>query len=214
MTRCYNINLTHREKRATNSEMQQFFDARAGQWDEHMVVDELLIRSMLKLAGLTKNAAIMDIACGTGVLAPFLLETCPSRLDAIDLSEKMIAIAKSKHMEHGVNWIHGDFLLFEHDVQYDFAVIYNAYPHFINKALFAQKLHHILKEGGRFAIMHGRGREAINACHKSVEVSPLSTPLRTCREERCSFRDLFQIDVQADTDLYYMISGVKRPADA
>ena len=104
----------------------------------------------------------MDVACGTGAMFEALRERKPSHITAVDLSEKMIEIAARK--------VEGDSLfelqcrdLFEMTQEtFDRIIIYNAYPHFMEKDKVVQKVAELLNPGGRFIVAHGACREKIN----------------------------------------------------
>ena len=76
------------------NDVKQFFDEHAPRWDEICFHDPEKLRTMIALAQIPKNARIADLACGTGVMLPYLLEKEPKTIAAVDLSEKMIAVAK------------------------------------------------------------------------------------------------------------------------
>lgn len=190
--------------------MQAFFDQHATAWDTQLVVDDELIRSMLRLLPIQAGADVLDIGCGTGVMFPFILSLDPAKVDAVDLSKEMIAIAKKKATDARIRCTHADFLLWDKMEQYDFALIYNAYPHFMDKQLFAAKLHDVLRPGGRFVILHGAGRTKINGHHTGERVFKLSVPLRPCEEEALQYQQHFDVDFKIDTEKCYVLSGTKR----
>ena len=185
-----------------------FFDERAAHWDARGHADNTaLLRGILSAAGLTEGARILDIACGTGVLFPLLLETNPQLIHGIDLSDEMVKHARKKTEDPRIELFAADFYEFSPACHYDFAVAYNAYPHFTEKARFAKKLHALLGKNGRFLIMHGRGREMINAHHNQGEAVHVSVPLDPCEEEALAFEGLFRIDLKIDTESCYALSG-------
>ena len=186
--------------------IKRFFDERAALWDTlgHSFYPAML-RGLLQAAGLKEGLRVLDIACGTGVMFPLLLESKPALLHGIDLSEEMVKHAREK--ASGAEVFAADLYSYEPDEVYDFALIYNAYPHFTDKALFAKKLHALLNKGGRFLLMHGAGRGEINARHNASGAKPVSVPLLPCAEEAPNFEGLFQIDMMIDTDFAYAISG-------
>ena len=188
--------------------MKCFFDERAAHWDARGHADNTaLLRGILSAAGLTKDMRILDIACGTGVLFPLLFESDPELVHGIDLSDEMVKLARKKADDLRIEVFAVDFYGFSPACRYDFAVAYNAYPHFIDKKLFAKKLYALLEKGGRFLIVHGRGREMINAHHNQGEAVHVSVPLRPCDEEALAFEGLFRIDLKIDTESCYALSG-------
>ncbi|WP_066649434.1 class I SAM-dependent DNA methyltransferase [Christensenella timonensis] len=194
----------------TRTQIQNFFDRLADTWDEYNCANSEKLRSMLAVAGLPRHARILDVGCGTGILFPYLLEHCPKRVDAIDLSARMAEIAQRKNMDERIHVRHADFYDLNEGSRYDAAVIYNAYPHFLEKALFAEKLFRLLVPGGRFILMHGSGRKKINSVHHGRDASVVSVPLRSCAEEARHLSRYFEIDIRVDTDDCYILSGLSK----
>lgn len=194
------------------TQIQDFFDRLAQTWDAHNHADGKKLRSMLTVAGLQNYGRILDIGCGTGILFPYLLEFAPLRIDAIDLSGRMASIAQAKNTDERIHVRQADFYNLPSGGTYDTAVIYNAYPHFLDKLLFAEKLCGLLVPGGRFMILHGSGRETINQVHTGGAVSAVSTPLRPCADESKILSHYFEIDIRVDTDDCYILSGTSRQA--
>ena len=126
-----------------------YFDNLAENWDDLCHHDAKKIDTIVSLAQLPENSRILDIATGTGVLIPRLLEANPQEIVAIDLSSQMLAVARKKYPDPRVHFQSEDFYCFEDD-SFDFAVAYSAYPHFENKSLFCDRLSACLKPGGRF----------------------------------------------------------------
>ncbi len=189
------------------TQVQAFFDKLAPAWDQYNQEDSDKLRSMLYTAGLDKNARILDIGCGTGILFPYLLEYAPTHIDAVDVSSRMVKIAQKKNTDSRIHVHHADFYDLSENVRYHAAIIYNAYPHFLNKLLFVEKLYQLLTPGGRFILMHGSGRKTINGVHHGRNASAVSVPLRSCAQEAETFSQYFDIDVSIDTAECYLLSG-------
>ncbi len=66
----------------------------------------------------------------------------------------------------------------------------------------------LLRPGGRFLIAHSEGRAAINARHQQGAMA-VSVPLRPAQEEAAVWKKYFRVDILADSDNFYLISGVK-----
>lgn len=191
--------------------MKLFFNARAADWDAHCAPpDASALRALFLAAGVQEGLRVLDIACGTGVLFPSLLETSPALLHGIDLSAEMARLAREKHPDPRARVFEEDFYTFSSGTRYDLAVSYNAYPHFMDKARFVRQLHALLAPHGRFLVLHKGGRAQINACHSHAEAEHISVPLLPCAEEAKRFQGLFRIDMQLDTDACYVLSGTKR----
>ena len=190
-------------------EAKEFFDKMAPKWDTFSINNPEGVKMTVSMAGLRENAKVADIACGTGVLFNDILLKNPSELWGIDISEKMLEQAALKHKEECIHFYAGAFEDFK-EKDFDCAFVYRAYPHFPDKKVFALKLHSILKDGGRFIIAHSESRKAVNDRHAggAAHVSDILAPVS---EEMKNFTELFDVDITADTDYLYIISGTKIP---
>lgn len=198
------------DPKAYETATKDFFDKMAPDWDERAVIDTDKIKTVFQIAGVPENARILDVACGTGILIPSLLEYHPEYLAAIDLSPAMVEIARNKLTDSCLSIQTGDFYEFE-ERGFDLITVYNAYPHFQDKAGFFRQAYNLLAPKGRLLVFHGSGREAINECHRGdEEVRKISTTLKPCQEEKSLMEQLFRVDVIIDTKDYYVLSGVRR----
>lgn len=189
--------------------VRAYFDELAGSWDEGCVVVPGNIRAMLGVAGIPAGARLLDVACGTGVMIPFLLECQPAALDAVDLSPAMVAVAAQKHSHPRLRVLEADFYTLQSPAPYDALVVYNAFPHFMDKAAFAQQARSLLAPGGRLLILHGAGRAVINGGHGGKKVSAVSTPLLAPDQEAARLPG-FAFDILVDRAHCYMLSGCKQ----
>lgn len=192
----------------TSLQMRETFNRLAAGWDAHSNKSPEKLQAIVTLAGLQSGAKVADIACGTGIMLPALLACEPAEVLGIDLSEQMIAIARNKCSDSRVRFMVAD--LFDLTEQgFDAAYIYNAYPHFPDKAKLVRHINGMLKPGGRLVIAHGSGKERVNGVHNGKTVSPISWTLRSASEEAAGLRDYFMVDILVDTAQMYILSGVK-----
>ena len=77
-----------------------FFDSLADSWDNDMIKVQWKIDKILDIAEVTEGKTVLDVACGTGVLVPDYLRRNVKKCVAVDLSERMIEVVKSKFGEH------------------------------------------------------------------------------------------------------------------
>ena len=75
-------------------EVIEFFDRLAPGWDAEMVRSDEIIRIILDNAGVTAGKNVLDVACGTGVLVPDYLKRGVASVTGIDISPKMVEIAR------------------------------------------------------------------------------------------------------------------------
>lgn len=187
---------------------KDFFNNMAQNWDSTFTPDPEKIKLITSLCPISDKAEIIDIACGTGALFPALLSAGPSKILGVDISEKMLEEASKKFLDPRIKLLCANFFDVE-ETRFDRAFIYRAYPHFHDKTAFIKHLHHILKDGGRFIIAHTESRKTINSRHQktAADVSDILSDVET---ESKLFADFFDIDIKADTDFLYIISGTKR----
>lgn len=99
---------------AKNVDPQKLYDQRAGFYDRvmnvvrHEATRTNLLRSLPLPEDLPRDAKVLDIGCGTGLVAQYLLSKYP-RIDitGLDVAEKMLAIHHDRHPE--VPLVVGDF---------------------------------------------------------------------------------------------------------
>ncbi|MCD8037367.1 MAG: class I SAM-dependent methyltransferase, partial [Clostridiales bacterium] len=188
-------------------EAKEYFDNIAPKWDSFSLNNPEGVRTVINLCGLKEGCKVADIGCGTGVLFNDILSKSPSELWGIDLSDKMLEEAARKYTDSRIKLWAGSFEDFS-EGNFDAAFVYRAYPHFPDKAAFAKKLASILKPGGRFIIAHNESRHVVNHRH-SKGAADISDILAPAAEESRNFTELFNIDIVADTDYLYIISGTK-----
>jgi len=147
-----------------------FFDSMAYKWDEIVEHDSNKIISVLESLEIRSSDNILDIGTGTGVLIPFLLDRlgmCGS-ITAMDISSKMLEIAKLKYSSNQVEFIKQDFLKADMQESFDIVLCYSCFPHFNDKRKAVEKMLKLLKKGGKLAIFHSEGREKIDRLHSNM----------------------------------------------
>lgn len=193
----------------TAVELQRaFFDRMAPLWRENDALSEDDIEALLSEILLRRGDRVLDVACGAGVLDGVLLRR-GVRVDAIDLSPKMIEKALQREDTRGVTYRVADFYRFSEGEDYDCILVFDSYPHFLDKGLFAQKAAALLKEGGMLWIFFDGGREKINGHHASHS-GKISVPLESAEREAEAFRKDFEVICLFDRSEGYRIGLQKR----
>jgi len=188
-----------------NNEIKDFFDGLAPNWDANEDTSDEKILSLLQRIGIKKGDAVLDVACGTGRITSLLHGLCGTDVLGVDISEKMIAIAKKKYEDKP--WAHfecGDFCAMKGKKKYDVIVLYNAYPHFLKPEELKNAFARCLKQGGLFAIVHSMGRERLRLHHEGVP-SYVSRNLDHVSIEAERFTQDFTIILTEEDEDHYLV---------
>ena len=159
----------------------EFFDRLAETWDtaEQNTAETIRrveeIRDLLKLRG---GDDLLEVGCGTGQLTAWLArQVSPGRVTAIDFSEKMLEVAKTKCAKtecDGAKCNEVEFRLLDvcHDNieanRFDVVFCFHCVPHFLDMPAAIKNLAQSLKPGGRILIVHLNSRKEINHFHDRV----------------------------------------------
>jgi len=190
--------------------VEEFFDSLAPNWDAIENCPKERKVELLRKVGLTKGSKVLDVACGTGVITSIIHEFTESNVDGIDISSNMIEIAKEKYKNDAwASFRHIDIFNLEENEQYDFAIIYNAYPHFLSPEKLGEKLSKIIKKNGKFAILHSLSRAQLSA-HHSGKASVVSRDLLPPSLEAIYFSSYFDIEVKEESDNSFVLIGKRK----
>ena len=190
-------------------QVAEFFDNLAEVWDIDMINNQSKIDDILDKAEVTEGKYVLDVACGTGVLIPDYIKRKVSKCVAIDISDKMIEKAKGKFSEYkNVELLCGDAEAFDFKDEFDCIVIYNAFPHFVDRDKLFKNLLKCLRTDGRITVAHGMGREALIR-HHSGSAKNVSTILPEIEEMVRLMSKYFDVDVSISTDDIYIASAKK-----
>ena len=157
-----------------NPKQKKFFNEKALEWDTITIHDLEKVQYITNLLEIRGGEKILDIGTGTGVMIPFyekkVVNGC---IVAVDYSEKMIEVARSKfpEKEHPkVAFQVADVYDLKYDSKFDLVVCYSCFPHFVDKPLAVKILVNALKKGGRLAVAHSNSADKINGVHMSSGV--------------------------------------------
>lgn len=96
---------------------------------------------------------LLDAGCGTGAMLDMFRKDHPDKnYTGVDLSEKMLKVARLKHME-GIRFVAGDCekLPFP-DNSFDVVTCSMSFHHYPNPELFFMSLKRVLRPGGRLVL--------------------------------------------------------------
>lgn len=146
---------------------KEYFDSMAASWDEKFKPDYAKINYILSFLGDLNGGRVLDVGTGTGALVP-LLKPAGCRIDAIDISEKMIEVARAKYSDVA-DFIVDDIQTAQLQNRYDVIVCHNVYPHFADKEVTLKNIKNHLLDKGKLLIAHSCSREEINRRHRENE---------------------------------------------
>ncbi len=186
----------------------EFFDVCASEWDSRMFRNEAVISKILDNAKVEEGKAILDVACGTGVLFPDYIKRKVKSLMGIDISPKMAEIAKNKFSGENISVVCGDVEEISFDKQFDCIIVYNAFPHFSDPERLVEKLSTMVKKGGVVTVAHGMSRERLEKHHsgaaKNVSIGLID-------EDKLSdiFKRYLKVTTKISDDEMYQVAGIK-----
>lgn len=91
---------------------------------------------------------------------------------------------------------------------FDTIIMYNVYPHLMDKKALVEKIYSLLNAQGTFIVAHGSSRDTINS-HHSSHAMEVSRKLLKAQEEAEIWRTKFDVKIIRDDELYYF-SGTKK----
>lgn len=150
--------------RSKTQQVRDMFDKISGRYDflNHFLslgIDVLWRKKMVRIARTTGARRILDIATGTGDQAIMLTQRLhPERVDAVDLSEKMMDVGREKvrkkGLENRIFFQRADCqsLPFAHNT-FDLATVSFGVRNFENLAQSLSEIHRVLKPGGMLLIL-------------------------------------------------------------
>ena len=184
----------------------EYFDQRAEGWDAGLKRSDEIIGIILDNAGVSAGCDVLDVACGTGVLIPDYLERDAASVTAVDISSKMAEIARGKFPDERVEVICGDALEVSYGRLFDSIIIYNAFPHFIDKEETIRKLAAFLKPDGILTVAHGMSRERIMQRHGNVP-DEISSVLPPAEELASIFSRYLEVTAVISDERMYQVAG-------
>lgn len=183
-----------------------YFDGLASHWDEDLKTDDAKINLILDKAGVKRGSAVLDVACGTGVLFPYYLSRDVKRVTGVDISREMLKVAAGKFSDSRISLLCGDVEALTPDDEYDCCVIYNAFPHFPDPEALILSLSSWIRPGGRLTVAHGMGLEHLHRIHAGSALL-YSREMLPANELASLMSKLFEVDVTISDEGKYIVSG-------
>lgn len=149
-------------------EIATFFDKHAKNWDDETICDYRKIETIFNFANIKENIDVLDVGCGTGVLFDYYLKKKVRSIKAIDISEEMIKVAKSKYFNSNINLECVDAYKFNAG-KYDAIMMYDCFPHFDDQEQIIKHLSTLLKEEGFLTVAHSMSIKRLKKHHENIE---------------------------------------------
>ena len=197
-----------------NPKQKGFFNEKAGIWDEITIHNMEKVEYITKKLDIHGDERILDVGTGTGIMIPFYEKYLSNgSVVAVDYSEKMIEMARSKHPEREhpkVSYLVSDLYDLDFNSDFDLVVCYSCFPHFVDQPLAIDICSRALKEGGRLAVAHSDSAKKINSVHMEggVEISNDFLPSMERLKKMMTDRGL-TVKFERDDDTYFICIASK-----
>ena len=186
------------------NDIKLFFDELAPTWDKKVEKkNEKLIEEILNIIPIKKGNKVLDIGCGTGAITSLLQKKSQNTVIGLDISKKMIDLAKQKNTNPSIIFINQDYYSYE-DNNIDVIVCFDSYPHFVEIDKFISKSYSLLKDEGILAIIFDISHKEINECHNNHH-SYISRQIEHVDKEAKLFDNHFKLIKKVDDDSKYIM---------
>ena len=189
-------------------DVTDFFDRHAENWDADMIRNDTIIATILDNAGVGKGKKVLDVACGTGVLFGDYLGRNVAHVTAVDISPKMVEIARTKYPDAPIEVLCADVETTDFAEKFDAIVIYNAFPHFSDPDKVISVLSKHLAPGGILTVAHGMSRACIDSRHTQA-ASTVSLGLMHEDDMAALFAKYLTVTAKISDDTMYQVCGRK-----
>ena len=185
-----------------------YFDEKASVWEKKENHTKSPVQAAVAvMAGVAEGSRVLDLGCGLGVMIPVYRQLGAEYIMGVDISQKMVRKAQERWADYpNIEFDAIDACELTGESRFDSIVIYNAYPHFMNRPTLVETCARLLAKKGRFCVAHGTGKDGINSHHEAV-ASGVSLGLQEAREESAIWQGLFEIDAIVDTPGFYAFAG-------
>jgi len=194
---------------------REYFNERAAKWDmeRHERPQEPGLR---RLAARLKTCAgarvVMDAGCGTGVLAPWLLEALPDALVIeLDAAEEMLRINRAKYSDARLVRMLGDARLLPFpDDSVEAVVCFQAAPHMGAPHDGLRDMWRVLARGGRMVVCNLSDSAELNTMHAGMDAAVAHDHMPKAERVAGLVASWGGVDVEAEEETgWYWVSARK-----
>jgi ubiquinone/menaquinone biosynthesis C-methylase UbiE len=154
-----------------------YFNKAADRWDKRFHTPKLssFLEKLVPQFGLEQGQKILDVGTGTGVLIPYLIRAVGSdgSVTAIDYSEKMIQVCKTKHSHLknlSIKLGNIEETAFPPE-SFDAVICFGVFPHLENKEKALRNINSLLKPSGKLVIAHALSSEELKTHHNNASAA-------------------------------------------
>lgn len=191
----------------SENKIRDFFNSICKDWNNENT-DINRLRGLVKKLNIKEGDRILDLGCGKGIISPLLYEVSKCKVTLMDFSEEMIKEARKMLNDLSYDYICEDFYSFNTDQKFDYIMMFNCFPHFIDFEALKKKLSSVLNDGGRFCVLHDIGRGELNTHHEQ-HAKGYSRPIDSCEIEYMRFSSDFKLLQCEESDNSYLIECKK-----
>jgi len=191
-----------------------YFNKAADSWDKRFQTPKLssFLEKLVPQFGLEPGQNILDVGTGTGVLIPYLIRAVgpDGSVTAIDYSEKMVKVCKTKHSHLknlSIKLGNIEETAFSTE-SFDAVICFGVFPHLENKEKALRNINRTLKPGGKLVIAHALSSEELKAHHNNAS----STVMHDVLPEEAEMKKLLEqtgftrISIKDEPGLYLCIA--------
>ena len=192
-----------------------FFDGIAEKWDgwEDQAELEQKLSTGLDELGVRGDETVLDVGCGTGNLTRALLaKLSPAgRVVAVDISPRMIDVARSKVTDARVTWHVADASRLPlGDASCQRVVCFSVWPHFDDQKAVAIEMARVLPPGGYLHVWHLIPRRRVNEIHATAGAAVQQDVLAPAEETALLLGGVaLRVSTVSDTDDRYLVTARK-----
>lgn len=194
-----------------------YFDSIADKWDgwDDLVLLQRRMTAGLDHFGVRPNETVIDIGCGTGNLTTALLAALAGtgKVVAVDISPRMIEVARAKVPDTRVTWHVGTAeVLPVGDATADRIICFSVWPHLADRQATLAEFARVLRPSGFLHIWHLISRQRVNDIHGSAGEAVRGDHLPPAVETAATLAAVgYEVREAVEDTEHYLVTALKRP---